>query len=60
MGTDHNGGGQGAEMADKGNNGGAEITALNMVMDLVVEHIVIDYLGCWHCLLVLFMDLSKR
>jgi hypothetical protein len=22
MGTDHNGGGQGAEMADKGNNGG--------------------------------------
>jgi hypothetical protein len=38
----------------------AEIMALNMVMDLVVEHIVIDYLGCWHCLLVLFMDLSKR
>jgi hypothetical protein len=37
-----------------------EITALNMVMDLVVEDIVIDYLGCWHCLLVLFMDLSKR
>jgi hypothetical protein len=37
-----------------------EITALNMVMDLVVEHIVIDYLGHWHCLLVLFMDLSKR
>jgi hypothetical protein len=32
---------------------------LNMVVDLVVEHIVIDYLGCWHCLLVIFMDLSK-
>jgi hypothetical protein len=37
-----------------------EITALNMVMDLLVEHIAIDYLGRWHCLLVLFMDLSKR
>jgi hypothetical protein len=37
-----------------------EITALNMVMDLVMEHIAIDYLGRWHCLLVLFMDLSKR
>ncbi len=33
-----------------------EIMALNMVM----EHIVIDYLGRWHCLLVLFMDLSRR
>jgi hypothetical protein len=37
-----------------------EIVVLNMVMDLVVEHIVIDYMGHWHCLLVLFMDLSKR
>jgi hypothetical protein len=37
-----------------------EIMALNMVMDLVMEHIAIDYLGHWHCLLVLFMDLSKR
>jgi hypothetical protein len=36
-----------------------EIVVLKMVMDLVVEHIVIDYLGCRHCLLVLFMDLSK-
>jgi hypothetical protein len=38
----------------------AEIVVLSMVMDLVVERIVIDYLGCRHCLLVLFMDLSKR
>jgi hypothetical protein len=37
-----------------------EIMVLSMVMDLVTEHIVIDYLGCRHCLLVLFMDLSKR
>jgi hypothetical protein len=37
-----------------------EIAVLNMVLDLLREHIVIDYLGCWHCLLVLFMDLSKR
>jgi hypothetical protein len=29
-------------------------------LDLVTEHIVIDYLGRRHCLLVLFMDLSKR
>ncbi len=36
-----------------------EIVVLKMVMDLVVEHIVIDYLGRRHCLLVLFMDLSK-
>ncbi len=36
-----------------------EIVALNMVVDLVVKHIIIDYLGHWHCLLVLFMDLSK-
>jgi hypothetical protein len=36
------------------------IMVLSMVMDLVVEHIIIDYLGCGHCLLVLFMDLSKR
>jgi hypothetical protein len=28
--------------------------------DLVAERIVIDYLGHRHCLLVLFMDLSKR
>jgi hypothetical protein len=38
----------------------AEIVVLSMVADLVVECIVIDYLGCRHCLLVLFMDLSKR
>jgi hypothetical protein len=38
----------------------AEIVVLSMVMDLVMEHIAIDYLGCRHCLLVLFMDLSKR
>jgi hypothetical protein len=38
----------------------AEIVVLNMVADLVVEHIIIDYLGCRHYLLVLFMDLSKR
>jgi hypothetical protein len=37
-----------------------EIMVLSMVMDLVAEHIVIDYLGRRHCLLVLFMDLSKR
>jgi hypothetical protein len=37
-----------------------EIMVLNMVVDLVVEHIVLDYLGCKHCLLVLFMDLSTR
>jgi hypothetical protein len=37
-----------------------EIVVLNMVIDLVVEHILIDYLRCRHCLLVLFMDLSKR
>jgi hypothetical protein len=38
----------------------AEIVVLSMVADLVVELIVIDYLGHRHCLLVLFMDLSKR
>ena len=39
----------------------AEIVVLSMVMDLVTERIVIDYLGCRHCLLVLFMVLwSKR
>jgi hypothetical protein len=38
----------------------AEIMVLSMVMDLVAEPIVIDYLGHRHCLLVLFMDLSKR
>ena len=38
----------------------AEIVVLSMVADLVVEHIVIDYSGRRHCLLVLFMDLSKR
>jgi hypothetical protein len=37
-----------------------EIVVLSMVVDLVMEHIVIDYLGCRHCLLVLFMDLPKR
>jgi hypothetical protein len=36
-----------------------EIMVLNMVVDLVMELIVIDYLGRKHCLLVLFMDLSK-
>jgi hypothetical protein len=38
----------------------AEILVLSMVAYLVVEHIVIDYLGHRHCLHVLFMDLSKR
>jgi hypothetical protein len=38
----------------------AEIVVLSIVADLVVEHILIDYLGRRHCLLVLFMDLSKR
>jgi hypothetical protein len=38
----------------------AEIVVLSMVTDLVMEHIIIDYLGRRHCLLVLFMDLSKR
>jgi hypothetical protein len=38
----------------------AEIMVLSMVTDLVVGHISIDYLGCRHCLLVLFTDLSKR
>jgi hypothetical protein len=38
----------------------AEIVVLSMVADLVMEHIIIDYLGHRHCLLVLFMDLSKR
>jgi hypothetical protein len=50
-------------MSGKGNNGaGGDHGAQHecMVMDLVVERIVIDYLGYWHCLLVLFMDLSKR
>ncbi len=37
-----------------------EFVVLNMVVDLVMEHIIIDYLGRRHCLLVLFMDLSKR
>jgi hypothetical protein len=37
-----------------------EIMVLSMVMDLVTKHIIIDYLGHRHCLLVLFMDLSKR
>jgi hypothetical protein len=37
-----------------------EIVVLSMVMDLVVELIIIDYLEHRHCLLVLFMDLSKR
>jgi hypothetical protein len=31
-----------------------------MVLSMVVELIVIDYLGHRHCLLVLFTDLSKR
>jgi hypothetical protein len=38
----------------------AEIVVLSMVMHLVVERIIIDYLGHRHCLLVLFTDLSKR
>jgi hypothetical protein len=38
----------------------AEIVVCSMVADLVMEHIVIDYLARRHCLLVLFMDLSKR
>jgi hypothetical protein len=38
----------------------AEIVVLSMVVDLVMERIVIDYLGRRHCLLVLFTDLPKR
>jgi hypothetical protein len=38
----------------------AEIVVLSMVTNLVIECIVIDYLGRRHYLLVLFMDLSKR
>jgi hypothetical protein len=37
-----------------------EMMVPSMVVDLVVEHILINYLGRRHCLLVLFMDLSKR
>jgi hypothetical protein len=37
-----------------------EIVVLNIDVDLVMERIILDYLGCKHCLLVLFMDLSKR
>jgi hypothetical protein len=36
------------------------IVVHSMVADLVAERIVIDYLGHRHCLLVLFIDLSKR
>jgi hypothetical protein len=36
------------------------IVVHSMVMDLVAEPIVIDYLGRRHCLLALFTDLSKR
>jgi hypothetical protein len=35
------------------------IAVHSMVVDLVAERIVIDYLGRRHCLLALFMDLSK-
>jgi hypothetical protein len=38
----------------------AEILVLSMVVDLVTERIVIEYLGRRHCLLVLFIDSSKR
>jgi hypothetical protein len=31
-----------------------------VVLNMVVEHIIIEYLGHKHCLLVLFMNLSKR
>ncbi len=58
IGMDCNDGGQGTEMVAKVMQQ-AEIVVLSMVMDLVAECIVIDYLGCRHCLLVLFMDLSK-
>ena len=37
-----------------------EIMVPSMVVDLVLERIIIDYLGCRHCLFVLFLDLSKR
>jgi hypothetical protein len=37
-----------------------EIVVLSMVVDLVAEHIIIDYLGHRHCLLILYMDLSKK
>jgi hypothetical protein len=55
VGTDHNDGGQGNETAGK--------VVLHMeivVLNMVVERIVIDYLGHKHCLLVLFMNLSKK
>jgi hypothetical protein len=31
-----------------------EIVVLNMVLDLAMEHIIIDYLGHWHCFLFLW------
>jgi hypothetical protein len=36
------------------------IVVHSMVVDLVAERIVIDYLGRRHCLLALCMDFSKR
>jgi hypothetical protein len=36
------------------------IVVHSMVVDLAAERIIIDYLGRRHCILVLFMDLSKR
>jgi hypothetical protein len=51
--------GEGNEMAGEGNIAGGD-QVLNMVVGLVMECIIIDYLGHRHCLLVLFMDLSKR
>jgi hypothetical protein len=59
VGTDRNDGGQGNETAGEVMMH-VDTIVLNMVVDLVVEHIVIDYLGHKHCLLVLFMNLSKR
>jgi hypothetical protein len=57
----HNDGGQGTEMwLAKVIMMEVEISVLNMVMDLVMEHIFRDRVGHWYCLLALFMDLSKR
>jgi hypothetical protein len=59
VGTDRNDSGQGNELLVKVMFQ-VDIVVLNMVVDLVMEHIIIEYLGHKHCLLVLFMNLSKR
>jgi hypothetical protein len=47
------------KMAGKGNIAGRDHGAQHG-RGFGHEHIIIDYLGHRHCLLVLFMDLSKR